>query len=427
MDYTVTMPEGTRYFRARHVATMTSAGVIDDGCLKVVDDRIAAVGRTVDLDPPRVDVEIDGLLTPGLVNAHTHLELTNVPRPPTPGTFQDWLLATMAAAFDPDPVVFARRRTEAVRAGVAQCLRFGVTSVGDVTQSPALTRPVLAASPLRAISYGECLGVGSRRARFDTLLAQAIDTTTVGPRMMIGVSPHAPYTVDGDGYARSDDGRANVFEGYWATHLAETPDEAQFVANRAGPFADLYRRLGFDPGAGEACGDSIVEWVTSKVSYWAGDLLVHVNYCTDADLALIAGRDAVVAWCPRTHAYFGHSPHRWRDMLARGIPVCVATDSCASSPDLNVMDDLRLVRRQSPDVPVETLWAMVTTNANSFLDFPDVAEVGELTWNGWADLCAWPTRTGDPLAEVLDTPGMLPRAVWIGGDPVVAGGSSVAT
>src|SRR5207302_10539659 len=89
-------------------------------------------------------------------------------------------------------------------------------------------------------------------------------------------------------------------------------------------------------------------------------VLAHVNYCDDVDLDLLARGRAGVVYTPRTHAYFGHPPHRWRDMLARGINVAVGTDSCASSPDLNLVDDLRLLHRLAPEVPAQTLWEMAT-------------------------------------------------------------------
>ncbi|HEX8324831.1 MAG TPA: amidohydrolase family protein [Tepidisphaeraceae bacterium] len=414
------MPAGLRYFRARHVAMMTGFGVIDDGCVVVDNGRIAAVGPTRDLKPSHVDVDIDGLLTPGLTNAHTHLELTNVPRPPTPGTFQDWLLTTMASIRRPDVESFNRKRADAVREGVAQCLKFGVTFVGDITQNVDVVRPLLAASPLRAISYGECLGLGPRRERFDALMRQACDPATAAANVEIGTSPHAPYTVDADGYRRCTSGRDGERRNGWTTHVAETPDESAFIARRGGAFADLYRALGFDPGPGDGFAGSPVQWLYRHTRGTAGGLLAHVNYCSDADIDLIAQRRGAVVWCPRTHAYFGHPPHRWRDMMAAGVTVCVGTDSCASSPDLNVMDDVRLVRRQSPDVDAATLWSLVTTAASLALRGATLDRIqpsGSLTVGEQADLVAWPTRSGDPLAEVLETPGLHPSDVWIAGIP----------
>src|SRR4029079_1931077 len=132
-----------------------------------------------------------------------------------------------------------------------------------------------------------------------------------------------------------------------------------------------------------------------------GTVLAHVNYCDDADLDLMQRRRAAVAFCPRTHRYFGHPPHRWREMLARGIQVAIGTDSCASSPDLNLVDDLRLLHEIDPAFPVDQLWDMVTSGFAA----------------ARANLVVFDVNTADPLAEILETD-RRPREVWVGGKRV---------
>src|SRR5205807_9072461 len=106
-------------------------------------------------------------------------------------------------------------------------------------------------------------------------------------------------------------------------------------------------------------------------------LLAHVNYCDDAEMDLLARGHASVVYCPRTRAYFRHPPHRWRDMLSRGINVAVGTDSCASSPDLNLVDELRLLRRLAPEVPAMELWKMATIRAAKAIGWEN--EVGSIS------------------------------------------------
>jgi cytosine/adenosine deaminase-related metal-dependent hydrolase len=142
-------------------------------------------------------------------------------------------------------------------------------------------------------------------------------------------------------------------------------------------------------------------------------LLAHVNHADDAELALLAAGQASVVYCPRTHAYFGHRPHRWRDMLAAGVNVAVGTDSRASAPDLNLVDDLRLLRRLAPDVPAVELWAMATHRAARAIGRPDL---GVLNAGAPGDAVAFPVdpATADPLADVLDG-SAVPTAVWLAG------------
>jgi aminodeoxyfutalosine deaminase len=149
-------------------------------------------------------------------------------------------------------------------------------------------------------------------------------------------------------------------------------------------------------------------------------LLAHVNYCDDAELDLLAGGQASVVYCPRTHRYFGHPPHRWRDMLRCGINVAVGTDSCASSPDLNLLAELRLLHEIDPQTPVELLWSMATTRAARAIGL--AGQVGQLSPGAWADIIAVDTARPDVLSCVLDQ-GIAPRVVSIGGMFVGAGDS----
>ncbi|HSV15726.1 MAG TPA: amidohydrolase family protein, partial [Tepidisphaeraceae bacterium] len=125
-----------------------------------------------------------------------------------------------------------------------------------------------------------------------------------------------------------------------------------------------------------------------------------------------ASGQASVVYCPRTHAYFGHPPHRWRDMLAAGINVAVGTDSCASSPDLNLVDDLRLLHRIAPDVPAQTLWEMATIRGARAIAQQSL--VGSIEVAKAADLTIFLVQSDDPLTEILES-SALPAEVWIAG------------
>ena len=393
-----------------------SSPIIDDGAVRVERGRIVDVGRFADVarGSARVDDLGEVVLLPGLINAHVHLELSDLSPGERPASFGAWVLRNMAARS-----VLGDRHATTIRAaalaGAAESLRFGVTCVGDVSRDCAITRPALRDGPLRVVSFGEVLALAQRRTLLDKRLALATDGSARSDSLSIGVSPHAPYTVEPDAYRACF--AAAVAGGLpICTHLAETPDEAEFLATHTGSLRAIYDALG--------TWDDRVPLVTGGPIALAGrvglldhpTLLAHVNYASDAELDTLSRGRASVAYCPRTHAYFGHPPHRWRDMLARGINVCVGTDSRASSPDLNVVDDLRLVRRQSPDVESRTLWELVTTRAAGSLGRDDV---GAIAVGIHADLVAFEAASADPLDEILKG-GRLPRVTWVAGDRVDA-------
>ena len=104
-------------------------------------------------------------------------------------------------------------------------------------------------------------------------------------------------------------------------------------------------------------------------------------------------------------------------MLAAGINVAVGTDSCASSPDLNLVDDLRLIHEIAPDVPAETVWSMATSKAAKAVAMHE--EVGTIAAGKCADFVAFAAIGEDPLTAILEDASQRPVAVWMGGDRVL--------
>lgn len=410
----MTVPE-KRLLHAAYVAPMT-APLLRDAGVVIRNGTIIDVGNTATVRARHPDAGVEDLgnvvLMPGLVNAHTHLELSDcIPLQTLGGaTFTDWILQIR-----PRLRVGERTIEDAAVAGIAQgvrqCVRFGVTTVGDISQQHHVTRPLLRDGPLRVVSYGEALGLGGARPRFERHVGTATDTSLASDRLRIGLSPHAPYTVDLPGYRQCLD-LARSLGLPLATHLAETLDEETFLTAQTGPFRAVWEQLGSWADGVETHPGRPISFAHSIGLLNHPTLLAHVNYCDDSELALLARGRASVVYCPRTHAYFGHPPHRWREMLAVGINVALGTDSCASSPDLNILDDLRLVHRIAPDIPMDALWKMVTVNGAKAVEMDDT--IGGLKVDRAADLVSFQVHSDDPLTEIAENE-VLPHTVWIDG------------
>ncbi len=403
--------------QAQWVATM-SCPPFRDGAVVFDQQRILDVGLATHLCAEHPDAQVtdaaDAIILPGLVNPHVHLELSNAEqRPLPPDGFVGWIKQIIARIAIPAEAMGPMVRG-AIDIGVAQCLRFGVTTVGDISRQCAITRPLLAGSPLRVVSYGEVQAMAQRRRLLDERLAAAIDETCITDRLRIGITPHAPYTVESDAYSQCVD--AAQLRGLpLATHLAETADEAAFLADHSGPLRELWNYLGFwDDQAPRFAGGPI------RLAHFLGllqepTLLAHVNYCDDDELGLLAAGRASVVYCPRTHRYFEHPPHRWRDMLAHGMNVAAGTDSCASSPDLNLVDNLRLLHQLAPEVAPLALWAMATIRAARAIGVG--SHVGSIQPGKRPDFAVFPVAGREPLAEILENSAQ-PRQVWIDGSRI---------
>jgi cytosine/adenosine deaminase-related metal-dependent hydrolase len=409
--------ESRKLITAALVAPMDLPSIKDGGVL-IGGGRILAVGRAEELRGKHPDAIVEefpcSILTPGLVNAHTHLELSDQVQGPPPSSFVDWLMNLISQTSRWGEAM-PRGVADAVATGVEQCVRFGVTTAGDISKQCMFSRPALRDAPIRVISFGEIQAMAKRRVLLDERFAAAADDSHKTERLTIGISPHAPYTVEAHAYQFCLE-YARKTGAPLATHLAENPQEAEFLADHTGPFRHLWE-------VGVNAWDEKVPRYSGGPIRLARDLglldhptlLAHVNYCDDDELAILAAGRASVVYCPRTHKYFGHPPHRWREMLAAGVNVAVGTDSCASSPDLNLLDDLRLMHRIAPEVDAAALWQMATIRAARALQLEN--EVGSLTPGKRADVVAWASDEKDGLTDLLNN-SSVPKQVWIEGRAV---------
>ncbi len=373
---------------------------IENGAVLICEGRIAAVGRAMEF-PSQLQTDYgDAVILPGFVNAHTHLELTHLEgQVPPSEDFVDWIgrLTRMLVAAPP-----TQETVEAsVRRGIELSLAAGVTMVGDITRSPGWVRPVLGGSWLRGVSFGEVVAVGRLRRRCAARLEEAASATPGMERMVAGISPHAPYTLEPDGLRACAD-RAEAMRTPLCIHAAESLEEAIFTKNRTGPLADFLKAVGVWDDAIPCSGVPPIELCRMTGVLGPRTILAHANYVSDDDIAKIAASGASVAYCPRTHAAFGHAPHRFRDMLHAGINVCIGTDSLASNPSLSILDELHFLRRKFSDVAPHDWLTMSTLRGARALALDAVA--GSLTVGRSADLVVFPLASGQPWDAILDEP-----------------------
>jgi cytosine/adenosine deaminase-related metal-dependent hydrolase len=356
----------------------------------------------------RVDVDLgDAAVLPGLVNAHTHLDLTGLRgRCPPSADFTGWLRQVIAHRRNVAPEQIAGD----IRAGLAESLRHGTTLLGDIS-GDGVSWDVLANAPLRAVVFRELLGLTPERTEQALEAARTwLDGHSATDRCRPGLSPHAPYSVRMDLFARAAL-LARVPKCPLAVHLAESRDELELLHHRRGPFVSFLKELGVWDADGLAPSPAFIMKVCNQ---HIPKLFVHGNYL--APSARIP-RNSTIIYCPRTHAAFGHPPHPFREFLARGVRVALGTDSLASNPDLSVLAEVRYLHDRFPDVPGDVLLRMATLSGAEALGWAD--ETGSLEAGKSADLVVVPLAPGandDPherlLASDLPVRRVLCRGQW---------------
>jgi cytosine/adenosine deaminase-related metal-dependent hydrolase len=380
---------------------------LERGTVVIAGGRVVAVepagGRPADVDFG------EAAIIPGLVNAHTHLDLTGLRglAPPS-ADFTGWLRRVIEFRRGRPP----EQVRDDIRTGIAECVRHGTTLVGDISGDGG-SWDALAEAPLHAVVFREFLGLPADRAsgaweRLDAWLAARVPTATCRP----GASPHAPYSVRASLFLAAATRGVPV-----ATHVAETAAEAELLVLSRGPFVTFLKDLGVWSPDGLADG---VDHVLRLLRGVQPTLIVHGNYLPpDADLPA----NASLVYCPRTHAAFGHPPHPFRDFLARGVRVALGTDSLASNPDLDLLAEARFLHKRFPDLPGEVLLRMATLSGAEALGRAN--ETGSLMPGKSADLAVVPLEPGEGDSHRRLFAGRHPvSAVYFRGRRVGPGGAT---
>jgi len=313
-----------------------TAPPIEDGAVLVdASGRVAAVGPHEKVPAPQGVQSLhfpDAELLPGLVNCHTHLELTHLGgggKHEEP-EFLKWIRrirelkdATPAEAF-----------YEAAVAGIRDCWAHGVTCVAETGSTGAVMRALHDLGG-RGIVYQEVFGPDPAKCA----ASMAELETAVRPlrrlaasQLVLGVSPHAPYTVSGPLYeAVADFGRREHLP--IALHVAESKEETALVRDGQGPFADALRARGITI---EARHRSPVAYLMQLGVLKRGDLCIHCVQVDEADVELLRTVGATVAHCPRSNSAHRHGRMPLDLFRKAGVPLGIGTDSVVSVGELDL-------------------------------------------------------------------------------------------
>lgn len=387
---------------------------IPAGAIRIAGERITAVGRRDALEHPGAEVVDlgDAVITPGLVNPHTHLELTCYTGQIPPNDFWTWVQALVRLRAAPGQM---EREAAGVAAGAWQSLRAGVTCVGDISRRNVHWQ-VLKQIPIRKVCFVELLSLADHPPRNLAELEAGLDAVEEDNLLRAGITPHTPFTVP-ESDLRGAVELAARRRRPWCTHWAETLEERAFVSGASAslhPFLDaLLAQCGVN-----APKISPVAYLRKCTADLPPGLLAHYNYVDPGEAEQLAATGHHVVYCPRAHHYFGHAPHPFQTLTAAGVPLALGTDSAASNTDVNLLREAQFVLSEldNPPTPRELL-EMITVQAAAALGLD--AEVGTLAAGKQADVAAFPcSSAADPLEQLIAT-APAPIGVWVAGRRVV--------
>ena len=371
--------------RARRLAARwlipVEGAPIEHGALLIgPEGRVHAIGPDSSVPrPPDVLTENfrNAAILPGLINTHTHLELTGFGGQLQEPDFPDWIRRLRKLKTTRGPADYI----EAARRGLAACYAGGVTTIADTGDSGAALQ-VLAESGGSGLAYQEVFGphpdqseqsLGGLRERVNDMARRA------GNRVRIGVSPHAPYSVSGPLF-RAVAAWARLERLPLAVHIAESPAETALLANGSGAFADAWRARGIP--LPRPTGLSPVAWLAEQAVLGEDTLCIHAVQVDGADISRLADSGAAVAHCPLSNEAHGHGAAPISEMLRAGIRVGIGTDSEVSVGRLDMLAEARAARGLA-GLTADAALELCTLGGAQALGL--ASETGSLRVGKWAD------------------------------------------
>lgn len=386
------------YLISAAVVLPVSEAPLTESSVAVSDGVIEDLGKTKDLSKRYADYKsIDlgnGILLPGFINCHTHLELGWTK--PLIGKFTDftgwlrYLLEAKSANIDKKMI------KDSVRDGISESIRSGVSTVGEISSYDSTDLELLRQSGLRVLLFREIVDSNSSLLD-DYEFGRISDLIETRP------FPHAPYSCSPDLISRVIDICADTKIPF-SMHLAESYQEVRFVRNETNEFENtIYKLLGKTPFRRHTSASPLGYIVDGFKGFDKNRLTaVHMVQAGPEDLKSIAEHDIGVVVCPRSNILLGLGQpplDLYKDIQRLGI----GTDGLSSNHDLDFFEELRCFNKIAEekiggDCSVFTVYAATLGGARS-LFIEDIT--GSIDRGKYADLLF--IRTPVPHLNPYDT------------------------
>jgi cytosine/adenosine deaminase-related metal-dependent hydrolase len=415
-------------YTARTVVPVASPPVTD-GAVAVEDGRIEAVGPRADVLQQAPGAEVrdlgDVVVVPGLVNAHTHLELSWLGDDrPEGGDYVTWLRALMGRRDGGDE----ERGWQAAEQAVEAMARRGTVAVGEVANE-VWTTSILARSSLHAVVFHELYGfplnlaerlLAEAASRLDAIDADS-DVAEAAGRIRVVLTPHAAHSTSAP-LIKALAGRSKAVGDPLSIHVAESEAEIRFLRDGSGPFRDFLVERDAWEESWQPPDHPPLEHLDRLGALGPRTLAVHCVQVGQPELSLLQAREVTVVTCPRSNRYLDVGTAPVSRMLSAGIPVALGTDSLASAPDLDLFGELHALCELHESLAPAAALRMATLNGARALNLHD--RLGSIEPGKLAELVVVPSAADG--IEALKALVCLPEAVYRLADAPYEGGTAAA-
>jgi cytosine/adenosine deaminase-related metal-dependent hydrolase len=350
------------YLSASYVFTGTGPA-IENGVVGVDPDGVIGVVLTAEeaskLEADQI-IFYEGLMVPGFVNTHCHLELSNLRGMVARHTgLTDFVQAVMKLrGADEYAIELAMLKAD------IEMFDNGIVAVGDISNL-VISSSIKRGSPLYYHTFLEVMGFNPATAKVS--VSRALEFKEKFEGLPVSIVPHAPYSVSMELFAELKT-VAELFDGPVSMHNQETQDENVFFERKEGGFLKLYEFLGLDIGFYEPSGLTSLQTVLPMMSAEKKTLLVHNTVSMLADVEFALSRHPLLYWClcPNANLYIENRLPDVDMLRAAGAKITLGTDSLASNDVLSIFEEMRTLQ-DNFEIPVEELIQWATRNGAEFL------------------------------------------------------------
>lgn len=355
-----------RYLSASYILPVSS-DPIKNGVV-VVDES----GTIIDLIDAEQSIDLidqieffEGMIIPGFVNAHCHLELSHMKDQLAQGAgLLNFIRAVITKrAADEDQI------RKAMDVYDQTMFNNGIVAVGDISNT-GLSKAVKSRSKIYYHTFLELLGFDPERAL--PAFQRALDLKNEFAPLSCSIVPHAPYSVSEDLFQilkQYADSHHNLI----TIHNQETEQENMFFRNKEGDFIDFYRFLNQDISYFRPQNRSSLQAVLPLLSEKQKIMLVHNTYTDESDIsfALASGKDIYWCLCPKANLYIEDSLPNISLFQNSEVKITIGTDSLASNDKLCIFSEILTLKKYFPDLSFTGMLRWATLNGAEFLDVQD--------------------------------------------------------
>ena len=311
----------------------------------------------VDLKEAGADIqEYEGLLSPGFVNAHCHLELSHLKNVIPAHTGLQEFVKQIVALRKVDEHVIA----DAIEKAEDEMFQNGIVAVGDICNTlDTLDQKIK--HRIAYYSFVELYDLDPTRAHDKIIAGLAIQNTFQENCIRASLVPHAPYSVSYNLWKLLTE----HFESHTITmHNQETKDENDFFQTKTGSFLGMYERTKVSLDFFEATGLSSVRSVLPYFKNAHRSILVHNSFTSVEDIQAVQKEMPNSFWCICANAnqYIEQTMPPIEFLRSQKVNIVMGTDSYASNWSLNMLDEIRTIQNHLPQIPLEELLGWATIN-----------------------------------------------------------------